>query len=80
MPAHEYTQRFDFVDQERHVLQYWRDIDAFQESLRQSKGKKPYTFYDGALARSGHGDLDSSSSGKVRRLRRASRITVICLW
>lgn len=23
----------------------WRDIDAFQESLRQSKDRKPFSFY-----------------------------------
>jgi len=28
-------------------LKYWDDIDAFRESLRQSKGKEPYNFYDG---------------------------------
>lgn len=28
-------------------MQYWKDIDAFQESLRQSKGKPAYNFYDG---------------------------------
>lgn len=32
---------------EEKILAYWREIDAFQESLRQSAGKKPYVFYDG---------------------------------
>lgn len=32
---------------EEKTLAYWREIDAFQESLRQSKGKEPYVFYDG---------------------------------
>jgi len=36
-----------FPTEETKTLQYWKDIDAFQESLRQSKGKPPYVFYDG---------------------------------
>eukprot|EP00435_Cladocopium_sp_Y103_P074674 s206_g50.t1 len=36
-----------FPTLEESTLQYWRDIDAFQESLRQSKGKPAYNFYDG---------------------------------
>lgn len=50
LPLHRPNERFDFVATEHQVLQYWRDIDAFQESLRQSKGRKPYTFYDGELS------------------------------
>jgi len=33
--------------EEETTLKYWEEIDAFQESLRQSKGKPPYNFYDG---------------------------------
>lgn len=29
------------------IFQYWKEIDAFQTSLKQSKGKPPYVFYDG---------------------------------
>lgn len=32
---------------EEDVLQYWNKIDAFETSLKQSEGKKLYTFYDG---------------------------------
>ena len=28
-------------------FKYWKEIDAFQTSLKQSKGKPPYVFYDG---------------------------------
>lgn len=44
---HDITAPFNFAEQEKLVIQYHRDIDAFQESLRQSKGRKPYTFFDG---------------------------------
>lgn len=37
----------NFPAEERKTLEYWRDIDAFREQLRQSKGKPPYVFYDG---------------------------------
>lgn len=36
-----------FPTEERKTLEYWRSIDAFQESLRQSKGRPSYVFYDG---------------------------------
>jgi len=37
----------DFPTEEVKILKYWEEIDAFQESLRQSEGKPPYNFYDG---------------------------------
>lgn len=46
-PAHDATQSFQFAKEEEKVLAYWRAIDAFRTSLEQSKGKKPYSFYDG---------------------------------
>jgi len=46
-PKHDIAASFNFAREEEIVLQYWKDIDAFQESLRQSKDRKPYSFYDG---------------------------------
>ncbi|KAK4054669.1 isoleucine--tRNA ligase [Microbotryomycetes sp. JL221] len=46
-PAHQVQKPFSFPKEEEQVLAYWRDIDAFQESLRQSEGKPRYSFYDG---------------------------------
>mmetsp|Transcript_128641 Transcript_128641/g.222982 ORF Transcript_128641/g.222982 Transcript_128641/m.222982 type:complete len:1155 (-) Transcript_128641:133-3597(-) len=37
----------DIPREELNTLEYWDEIDAFRESLRQSEGKKPYVFYDG---------------------------------
>lgn len=37
----------DFPKTEEEILKYWKEIDAFQTSLKQSKGKPPYVFYDG---------------------------------
>merc|ERR1719210_809022 len=33
--------------EEENTLKYWKEIDAFQESLRQSEGRPPFNFYDG---------------------------------
>lgn len=41
------SDKVSFSAEEEKILAYWREIDAFQESLRQSAGRKPYVFYDG---------------------------------
>ena len=38
---------FNFAKEEEKVIAYWREIDAFQTSLKLSEGKPKYTFYDG---------------------------------
>ncbi|GBN87884.1 Isoleucine--tRNA ligase, cytoplasmic, partial [Araneus ventricosus] len=37
----------DFPKAEEQTLKFWKDIDAFKNCLKQSKGKPRYTFYDG---------------------------------
>ena len=44
---HEVTAPFSFPTEEEKVIRYWRAIDAFKTSLKQSEGKKPFSFYDG---------------------------------
>jgi isoleucyl-tRNA synthetase len=39
--------QFHFAKEEEKVIQYWRDIDAFQTSLKLSEGRPEYSFYDG---------------------------------
>ncbi|KAH8927176.1 isoleucyl-tRNA synthetase [Atractiella rhizophila] len=48
-PAHDTAAPFSFPDEELKVMAYWKEIDAFQESVRQSlkEGRKEFTFYDG---------------------------------
>jgi isoleucyl-tRNA synthetase len=36
-----------FPKEEEEVLKRWREINAFQRQLELTKGRKPYTFYDG---------------------------------
>ncbi|KAL2821285.1 tRNA synthetases class I-domain-containing protein [Aspergillus cavernicola] len=37
----------DFAKEEALILKTWREINAFQRQVELSKGRKPYTFYDG---------------------------------
>ena len=38
---------FNFAKEEENVLKFWKEIDAFQTSLKLSEGRPEYTFYDG---------------------------------
>ncbi|KAH7911972.1 tRNA synthetases class I-domain-containing protein [Hygrophoropsis aurantiaca] len=46
-PKHDISKPFSFPKEEEKVLQYWREIDAFQTSLKLSEGKPEYVFFDG---------------------------------
>ena len=37
----------DFPKEEHKVLQLWEELNAFQRQVELSKGRKPFTFYDG---------------------------------
>ena len=55
---------FSFVEMEHDILKLWQDTDAFQQSLANTKGKKPYIFYDGPPFATGlphHGHLVAST-------------------
>eukprot|EP00884_Botryococcus_braunii_P014843 jgi/Botrbrau1/2335/Bobra.39_1s0024.1 len=38
---------YSFPAEEEQILEFWESIDAFQQQLKRSEGKKPYVFYDG---------------------------------
>ncbi|KAF8904442.1 tRNA synthetases class I-domain-containing protein [Gymnopilus junonius] len=44
---HDISAPFDFPKEEEKVLAFWREIDAFQTSLKQSEGRPEFSFYDG---------------------------------
>ncbi|KAF8555279.1 hypothetical protein OG21DRAFT_1496354 [Imleria badia] len=46
-PKHDISQPFNFSKEEEKVIAYWREIDAFQTSLKLSEGKPEYVFFDG---------------------------------
>ncbi|PPR05812.1 hypothetical protein CVT26_010092 [Gymnopilus dilepis] len=46
-PPHDISAPFDFPKEEEKVLAFWREIDAFQTSLKQSEGRPEFSFYDG---------------------------------
>ncbi|KAI9321518.1 isoleucyl-tRNA synthetase [Dichotomocladium elegans] len=39
--------QFNFPKEEEKILEFWREIDAFNTSLKLNKDKEPYTFFDG---------------------------------
>ncbi|KAI8384886.1 isoleucyl-tRNA synthetase [Radiomyces spectabilis] len=39
--------QFNFPKEEEKILEFWREIDAFNTSIELNKDKKPYTFFDG---------------------------------
>ncbi|MCJ1320347.1 isoleucine--tRNA ligase [Xylographa vitiligo] len=54
----------DFPHEEVLVLKRWKDIKAFERQVELSRGKKPYTFYDGPPFATGlphHGHLLAST-------------------
>ena len=40
-------ERISFPDKEEETLKWWEENDTFQESVRQSKDKPVWSFYDG---------------------------------
>ncbi|XP_038221814.1 isoleucine--tRNA ligase, cytoplasmic [Zerene cesonia] len=40
-------ENIDFPKEEENVLKFWKEIEAFQTCLKQSKNKPRYSFYDG---------------------------------
>ena len=37
----------NFVEREKEVLKFWQENEIFKKSVESSKGKEPFTFYDG---------------------------------
>ncbi|EEB08391.1 cytoplasmic isoleucine-tRNA ligase Irs1 [Schizosaccharomyces japonicus yFS275] len=55
---------FRVPEEEEKILQFWRDIDAFNTQLELSKDRRPFTFYDGPPFATGlphHGHLLAST-------------------
>jgi isoleucyl-tRNA synthetase len=58
------TAQFSFVEMEHGILKVWEEVGAFTQSLENTKGKKPYIFYDGPPFATGlphHGHLVAST-------------------
>ena len=56
--------QFSFVDMEHQILEFWASTATFQQSLENTRGKKPYIFYDGPPFATGlphHGHLVAST-------------------
>ncbi|MCY4644034.1 MAG: isoleucine--tRNA ligase [Bacteriovoracales bacterium] len=58
------SDNFSFVQAERDVLNFWESKNIFKKSLEQTKGARPYIFYDGPPFATGlphHGHLLTST-------------------
>ena len=40
-------ENINFPKEEEKILKYWKDCDAFKNSLKQSENKPRFVFYDG---------------------------------
>ena len=47
MTAEKEQKTFSFVEMEHGILDFWDQESIFQQSLKNTKDKKPYIFYDG---------------------------------
>ena len=70
---------FDFPREEEKVMELWRKIDAFQTSLKQSKDRPKYTFYDGPPFATGLPHYGHILAGTIKVSRRRSAVFVDCL-
>ena len=55
---------FSFVEMEKQVLEFWESEDVFQQTLENTRSKKPYIFYDGPPFATGlphHGHIVAST-------------------
>ncbi|KAI8896317.1 tRNA synthetases class I-domain-containing protein [Globomyces pollinis-pini] len=47
MEIPEIPTNISFPEEEHKILKFWKEIDAFQTSVKLSEGRKPFAFYDG---------------------------------
>ncbi|MFP6836109.1 MAG: isoleucine--tRNA ligase, partial [Pseudomonadales bacterium] len=55
---------FSFVDMEHQILEFWEEDQVFQQTLENTREKKPYIFYDGPPFATGlphHGHIVAST-------------------
>jgi len=55
-----------FPEEEEKVLEYWKDIKAFETQLEMSKGKPEFTFYDGPPFATGLPHYGHISAGTIK--------------
>ncbi|CAG7850652.1 Isoleucine--tRNA ligase, cytoplasmic; AltName: Full=Isoleucyl-tRNA synthetase; Short=IleRS [Serendipita indica DSM 11827] len=65
-PDHDITAKFDFPAEELKVIQFWRDIDAFQTSIKLREGCPEFSFYDGPPFATGRPHYGHLLAGTVK--------------
>ncbi|KAF8325151.1 tRNA synthetases class I-domain-containing protein [Cantharellus anzutake] len=46
-PPHDISTPFSFPEEEKKIIAFWREIDAFRTQLKLTEGRPPFSFYDG---------------------------------
>ena len=59
-------ERPNFPKEEEKVLQYWKDIKAFEQQLELSKDKPAFTFYDGPPFATGMPHYGHIAAGTIK--------------
>ncbi|KAJ9459743.1 putative isoleucine--tRNA ligase [Diplonema papillatum] len=62
----------NFAQREADVLKRWKEINAFETSVKLSEGKKPFTFYDGPPFATGLPHYGHILAGTIK--------DVVCRW
>lgn len=70
---------FDFPREEEKVVQFWRDIDAFQTSLKLSEGRPEFSFYDGPPFATGLPHYGHLLAGTIKVSHLAQIILILTL-
>ena len=64
--------RISFPDKEQEILAFWEENDTFQESLKQSKGRPVWSFYDGPPFATGLPHYGHLLAGTIKARRLAA--------
>lgn len=63
---HAVPDRPDLPAEEERVLEFWNEINAFHKQLDLSRGRKPYTFYDGPPFATGKPHYGHIAAGTIK--------------
>jgi isoleucyl-tRNA synthetase len=70
--------RPDFPQEEVKVLNFWKEIDAFKQQNERTKGRKPYTFYDGPPFATGLPHYGHIAAGTIKVSRNPPFLIRVC--
>lgn len=72
--------QYNFPKEEETILELWKKLDAFQTSLKQSKDRPRYTFYDGPPFATGLPHYGHILAGTIKVIRLSYKLVIISLY